>query len=306
MAEAAEAPKQQEMGVLEGAPDLTALIGSADKLFIHQKVGLLEGVTQGCFEQKNEYKILDQNEQLIMQAKENSSCCTRMICAPNHSTMIYIEKPNGETLLSIERKGNQCCACPQKCLGCCCILTDCCKDGITVYPGKVEGDAGYLENAPTPISMLKQPVCGGGMWPKLDTYPKGDPSAEISHRFSGPCCFGGCSELCVTSTYKYQTVGGEDVGEIVHLTPKTCEDVCKEMCTDVDKFSVSFDQKATITDRATVLSGAFLIDYMFFGIIFISPHNFLRLKHTSEFSAGSKKIFIQKFDIILNLFLFFF
>jgi hypothetical protein len=264
----AEAPPQQTMGGLqmtfEGkeTQQLTELLASTNFVEIHQKLDLLEAVTQGCCEKKNTYRIMDDKEQQILTALESSSGCTRCCCAPHHSTMIFINDQSGNTLLSIERQGCQF-PIPLKCLGGgCCVCMDCCKDGIAVYNGKVEGDPGEIEAKP--IFHLKEAACGGEkfLWPIL--WVQKDLESEPVGQIRGPFIFGGCSELCMTATWDMDTKDGQRLAEIVHMTPKSCEDVVKEICTDVDKFRINYNSAAGQMDRTTALAGSLLVDYMFF------------------------------------------
>merc|ERR1719265_1105308 len=100
---------------------------------------------------------MNDKDEHVMTAQEKSPGCARCCCAPNHSTLVYIKKAGSdETWMTIERPG---CGCPpQKCIGggCPTLPMDCCKDGITVYDGYVEGEVGDLQNAPAPIVMLKE------------------------------------------------------------------------------------------------------------------------------------------------------
>jgi len=272
----ASAPDQQNMAAESGelSPTmlrLQELMGDSSRLEVHQKLNLLEAVTQGMCEMANGYKIMKDVEGEepvhILSAREDSQCLTRCCCAPHHSTLVKIEDAeDAKVLLTLERIGCAC-PCPQKCLGQCPICCDMCADNITVYEGNIEGTPGNLENAPVPVTMLKQPMCGGGIFPKLMEYPKGDDSGGSSsspHYFQGPCIFGGCSELVMPATYRYKTQDKTEVAALVHMTPKTCYDVFLEICTDVDKFEIKYEPTATMADRATVLAGAFLVDYMFF------------------------------------------
>lgn len=281
-APAAEAPPQEQMeehgadravdeSLSKELQRLQQLIGYTNRLEVVQAVNLLEAVTQGMCEMANGYKIFDMPDASqagthILNAHEKSAFCTRCFCAPFHSTLVTIAetKPNGgEVLLTLERKGLQC-GCPQKIIGVCCICHDCCADGLTVYEGNIQGDPGDLQNAPTPLTMLKQPYCGGGFWPKLMEFPGGDDSLEPQHYFQGPCIFGGCSELCIPATFRYNTKDEVEIATLVHMVPKTIGDVIKEICTDSDKFEVLYMPEATMADKVTVLASAFLLDYMFF------------------------------------------
>jgi hypothetical protein len=244
--------------------ELSKLIGGSNKLLVEQSFSLLEAISGGMCEMNNQYRITNEDGVDILHAQEQAQGCARCCCAPHHSTKVYISNAtNGDTLLTIERPGMDC-PCPQKCLGNQCVCCDFCADGINVYEGHVDGNPGELVAAPEPLVMVKQPVCGGGMTPTLNVYPKGQVDAPFSHQIKGPTCFGGCSECCCKSTFEYKDAGGNKVGDIVHLTPSDCGEVCKTLFTDVDKFELKFTEATTPQDKATTLASAILVDYMFF------------------------------------------
>eukprot|EP00930_Biecheleria_cincta_P067210 TRINITY_DN5364_c0_g1_i1.p1 TRINITY_DN5364_c0_g1~~TRINITY_DN5364_c0_g1_i1.p1 ORF type:complete len:404 (-),score=60.71 TRINITY_DN5364_c0_g1_i1:223-1434(-) len=260
-------PVQQQMeGSASGArvQELSSLIGNSQKLLVEQSFSLLEALTGGACERNNQYRITNEAGEDILHAQEDSNGCARCCCAPHHSTKVYITNAQtNETLLTIERLGLDF-PCPHKCLGNRCICCDCCADGITVYEGHVFGDAGDLTAAPEPMVMVKQPICGGGLTPTLNVYPKGQVEAPFSHQITGPTLFGGCSECCCKSTFEFKGANGQHAGNIVHLVPTTCDEVCDAFCTDVDKFELQFQQTATPMDKATALASAILVDFMFF------------------------------------------
>jgi hypothetical protein len=248
--------------------ELAEILSKTQSLEIHQKFDWVEALTQGCCERNNKYKIFDAGGAEILAAKEYSPGCTRCCCAPYHSTMVYIEKPDGERLVSIER---QACACPtpHKCVGGWCTCMECCKDGIKVYDGEVKGEAGNLENPPPPIFTLKEAFCGGDkcLFPKLYIHSGEDEKPVGS--IVGPHCFGGCSELCVTATWNMSTntpdnPEGKPLAEIKHLTPSDCTQICQEICSDTDRFRITYTENAGQMDRTTALASSILVDYMFF------------------------------------------
>ena len=42
---------------------------------------------------------------------------------------------------------------------------------------------------------------------------------QLSQPGGGPCCFGGCSELCCESKFMYRTLDGRDVSRVRKLVP---------------------------------------------------------------------------------------
>lgn len=261
MEKPAAAPEQEEMD----PNSLEGLLSKSNKLFIDQKLDLLEAVTQGICERANSYKIMTEEKEHILTAKEVSPGLARCCCAPYHSTLITFERESDkEVLLTLERQGCNLPTC-QRCPGCCCACMDFFKDNIKIYPGKVEGTVGELTDAPPPIAFIEQATCGGGIWPKLNIFPDGDNTGDSSHTITGPACFGGCSELCMTATYTIENnKTGTSSATLTHLTPKDAQAVMEEICTDVDHFAVEFNAGTSGKERVLSLGAAMLLDYMFF------------------------------------------
>jgi hypothetical protein len=148
---------------------------------------------------------------------------------------------------------------------CCCACHDgCCNDGVVVHEGDVDHKQGNccgitVENQDKAISKILQ---SNTMTPQLDVYAEVD-SAEPYASITGPCCFGGCSEMCCSSEFKYQK-GDTPIATMTKLAPKTCGECCTECCTDADRFSVNFEDNIEAEEKANSLAAVFLSDYMFF------------------------------------------
>ena len=100
-----------------------------------------------------------------------------------------------------------------------------------------------------------------GCTPTLDVFPaQGEtPYAQIT----GPTLFGGCSELCCESHFRY-TSDGTEAGQVTHLTPKSPGEVFKAICTDSDNYGIEFAPGASEVDKANMIASSILLDYMFF------------------------------------------
>ena len=59
-------------------------LDASNSLVIEQEMELLEVLTGGAIETANRYKIYTDNSGLQFWAKEESDCCSRQLCAPNH------------------------------------------------------------------------------------------------------------------------------------------------------------------------------------------------------------------------------
>jgi hypothetical protein len=105
---------------------------------IEQQTHLLEAATQGLIEQSNEYKIFTNEGMHILNATEESGCCERTCCHPNHNLTLHLRIPS-----SIATNPNQyqqqqqqqqadvfTILKPFKC--CCCACCSCCQKEITV------------------------------------------------------------------------------------------------------------------------------------------------------------------------------
>eukprot|EP00929_Paragymnodinium_shiwhaense_P113983 TRINITY_DN82291_c0_g1_i1.p1 TRINITY_DN82291_c0_g1~~TRINITY_DN82291_c0_g1_i1.p1 ORF type:complete len:317 (+),score=83.67 TRINITY_DN82291_c0_g1_i1:74-1024(+) len=260
LAENAVAPEQLEMQDQDNS--LRGILSRTNKVYIDQKFDMIEAATMGMCERPNKFKIMDDEKNHILSAREETSCMARCCCAPYQNGMVFVTsaKDEQEVLLTLERKGCDF-PMPVRCPGLCCACMDMFKDNITMYAGKVEGKAGSIEAAPEPIAMVEQQTFGGGLWPKLNVR-KGD---DVTHTIEGPCCFGGCSELCIPATYRMiSTKSDAEVATLEHMTPKDPAAACQEMVSDADHFNVEFTSSTSPDDRIIALGSSILIDYMFF------------------------------------------
>jgi len=284
-------------GEVSGTPGLKGLVaalnmpdGSAGVLDMRQHWSGLEAFTGGAYEKANIYDIHhcppDPNdkaakfapESKVAQIVAHSTTCERTCCAPGHSLMLHVNDRAGNTMVTIQRPGW---GTGKYCLnhGAC---ANCCRDEIIVHEGRVDAEAtcclcchfnfccfkhfdgcGQRVLKPSPVSKASVPFLGGGCKPQIDVFEDHD-SARPNRRVNGPCCFGGCSELCCESKFVYKTLDGRDVGRVRKLVPSSCKDACLEMFTDSDKYSMEFYQGSTNEEKANTIGLALLLDYMFF------------------------------------------
>ena len=63
--------------------------------------------------------------------------------------------------------------------------------------------------------------------------------------------------------------------QVTHLTPKSFGEVFKAMCTDSDNYGIEFAPGASEVDKANMIAGSVLLDYMFFeidnGLVHVNP-----------------------------------
>jgi len=274
-----------------GLVGMAQLLGGADKIHINQRVMMLEALSGGCFEQSNKFdiRIGDKEGATVMVANEVSKPWTRICCDPNHSAFVYFAPAydQNNVILTMERQGCKCdgcfdvmCLCnsPKPCTGGACYTChDMCVEEVTLHDGMVTGEPGVeLQNA-RPLAVIRQPMqcCTppmDGCTPTLDVFPaQGEaPYAQIT----GPTLFGGCSELCCESHFRY-TSDGREAGQVTHLTPKSPGEVFKAICTDSDNYGIEFAPGASEVDKANMIAGSVLLDYMFFeidnGLVHVNP-----------------------------------
>lgn len=164
--------------------------------------------------------------------------------------------------MTLERKGMECFKCcwsPRPCLNCF-SCSECCTEEVIIHDGGVFGKVGELEN-PNPVAVLRQPMqcCKpGGCTPTVHVYPATSADVDPVATITGPTCFGGCSELCFQSNFRYSSTTDGDV-RIQHLIPRSIGEVCKAICTDSDNYVLEFPPSASPETRAQALASAFLL-----------------------------------------------
>jgi hypothetical protein len=234
--------------------------------------------------------------QHILQAREKTGYWTRACCAPYHSFMVEISFPDkpDQVAYTIQRPGRKAC-CPagfwcgemgsaKPCIGYGACMP-CCADEMTVHKGDIKAGedcmdepSGIKEGKADPIYQARQPPgCQVMFEPGVDVF-KGDGSdgSEPVVKIRGPMCFGGCSELCCDNHFYAKNDKDVQIGEVKKLHPEGCVDLCKEICTEADNYSL--DMKGSAPDeRAAIFVGALLTDYMFFemdhGLCHYDQHN---------------------------------
>jgi len=261
---------------LTGLQGLAGFLGNSAKLEVNQKIRLAEALTGGCCEQQNifDVKLEGRDGPRVLTAKEKSSCCDRVCCKPYHSFLIHLSPTYDEeqVLITLERKGcefSKCCFSPKCCLPYC-SCSECCTEEIVIHEGKATGKPSKLVGG-NPVAVIKQPMqcCASrGCTPTLEYFHNDGKTKEDPPfaKIVGPTCFGGCSELCFTSSFTYSSASGSDSASIVHLTPRSCGEFCKACCTDSDNYAIDLSATKTPEAKAHALLGSLVLDTMFFEI----------------------------------------
>lgn len=252
-------------------------LATNNHLYIEQKIRWIEAITDGCCEQNNKYVVYnEEGGQVLFGVMEDSDCCNRCFCAPDHTFDLHmIGAENGQinwkeaswtgpTLL--HREG--CCS---KCLSCF-SCNESCQHVGDVFPDAQESIQRF---------RMEEKLCNG-CTPEIVIYAVGganDGSDWPMAVLSGPCMFGGCMELCSDFYYDVSTCDDsadlstkeENMGNIAtirKIKPDGCCALCLECCTDIDRFSVNFQEGFAYNNdpnfKTCVLSSLFYLDFMFF------------------------------------------
>jgi len=189
---------------------------------------------------------------------------------------------NQPVLFTVQRNGgHRCCfKCPCKLLSCP-VLFNCCADGAHIYagntpghptkPGKEEG-LPYPAPAETLIGSVTQPIFGGCCIPFL-ALRDGPDAAEPFGKTTGPCFFGGWSEMCCDFRFKVSKFTSSrdsaDIGMITKRAPVTGAQAAATLCCngDADIFSMEYNPAAADTtpqQKVVALSSLLMTDYMIF------------------------------------------
>lgn len=129
-------------------------IGSSSSVVIDQQSNLLESCCKCfgccCADTQNSYKIMvkgnNDSNAAEYYVKEDSSCCGRMLCNPNHAMKLHVShKKDQPEILTIHRP-----------FSCCCFAVGPCQKDITIKRSPDEV-----------IGYVTQPCCGG----KTITFP---------------------------------------------------------------------------------------------------------------------------------------
>lgn len=237
---------------------------NASSVYVTQKPSRLEGFTCGCIQIQNEYvaRQNDKDGEIIFTAKEKSGFWERCCCSPHHSMMIHVKDPNDEDMFTLERQG----CCKAKPFLCCCPWMDCCTDEIVVHKGRVEGLPGETNNPHEMFSVKQSRGCEGHLCkPQAKVFTESN-KTEPETTITGPMVFGGLSEFIWESRWEATsgTSLNDSKGHVTKLVPRDMEDAFEQLLMAKDTYKVDFNAGITAKEKASMLVGALLIDYMYF------------------------------------------
>ncbi|XP_077987657.1 phospholipid scramblase 1-like [Glandiceps talaboti] len=209
-----------------GVPSGLGVLGDIDYLRIQQT---LESLGAGC-NSSNEYRISTKQGQQVFFAREHTTCCSRFWCGPARKFDMAIENENGDEVLHLVR--------PIRCDACCCC---CCLEKIMIQTpiGEI---LGYVKQ--------KCSLCGA-------SYEVVDADDEQLFTIKSPACPCRCYD---DSLFPIIDDEDDEVGNI----RKQWGGKKRYANMDHENFNITFPEGADIKTKATILGGAFLINFMYF------------------------------------------
>ena len=194
---------------------------------------------------------------------------------------LYAAQP---VLFTIQRNdGVRCCyKCPCKLLSCP-VLCSFCQDGVHVYAGttpnhpedpKKELGRPYglpQELAHKLMGSVEQPIFGGCCIP-FQALRDGPDVNEPFGKTTGPCFFGGWSEMCCDFAFNVSRFTSDrnsaDLAKITKRAPVTASQAAATLCCngDADVYSLEYNPQGNMTPQQKVvgISSLLLIDAMYF------------------------------------------
>jgi len=194
---------------------------------------------------------------------------------------LYAAQP---VLFTIQRNdGVRCCyKCPCKLLSCP-VLCSFCQDGVHVYAGttpnhpedpKKELGRPYglpQELAHKLMGSVEQPIFGGCCIP-FQALRDGPDVNEPFGKTTGPCFFGGWSEMCCDFAFNVSRFTSDrnsaDLAKITKRAPVTASQAAATFCCngEADVYSLEYNPQGNMTPQQKVvgISSLLLIDAMYF------------------------------------------
>ncbi|ODM96247.1 Phospholipid scramblase 2 [Orchesella cincta] len=215
-------------GNARGGNHLRAL-ASTERVIIKQKKEWLE-IVLGC-ETQNHYDVLNEQNEIIFSAHENSDFCMRCWCGPLRPITVDVRDEDGNTIILLDRP----LACQEICFPCCMQ-----RMSVSSPPGNMIGS----------ISQK------WGFKPQLHIRDEGNSVVFI---IKGPLCQFSCR--CGDVDFPiYASDGQSECGKI----SKRWRGVFHEGFTDADVFGVKFPPGINTYMKTLLIGATFLVDYMYF------------------------------------------
>ena len=233
------------------------VLDASNSWFIEQDMELLEALAN-C-ETSNSYKIYTDNGGLQFHAVEDSDCCERMFCQPNHGLTLNVhsavpgnqyadamhgrKNPQGPILFTLTKPFA--CNCP--------ALFPVCQKEATMK----------VANGMTDIGYIQQPFLGGGITPTLNIYDK-QGGTQLG-TLLGPCIIG----TMFSTKFDLFDISGQHVATFEKKGVSDLEDFGREAISDADKFTVQWNKfnghkRVDTKLKSAMLGTALFLDYLFF------------------------------------------
>ncbi|XP_062512040.1 phospholipid scramblase 1-like [Corticium candelabrum] len=213
----------------EGVPQGLEYLTQVDQLLVHQLVQIVQVLTG--FETENKYVIKNSMGQQVYYAAEMSDCCERQFCGPKRSFSMSIVDNLGREVIHLER--------PFRCGGCLCP----CSLNVLEVQAPAGTVIGYVNEKYTCFNPQ---------------FHVSDATGSQQMFIQGPCWYCKCC-----SDVDYQILNQENGVQVGTLTSQW-SGFCQETFTGTGNFSVTFPMDLTWQMKATLLSAAFLVDFMYY------------------------------------------
>jgi len=188
-----------------------------------------------------------ESSQIILEAHEESDCCDRTCCAPQHNAVLnFMDVRPGVPAGTVAFQAHK----PFKffnLFSCC----DCCRgEMVTALP---DG---------TKLGTVREAKCAGCA-PELEVMDRNDAHFATATGPSG--CFGGLMDCCVESVFSLKNPQtNQPFGQIVKKKPAGISERLASLISTGDVFTLEVPADVDLERRANLLAGVLLVDYMFF------------------------------------------
>lgn len=212
-----------------GCPPGLEYLTQIDQLLVHQKVEVLEMITD--WEMNNVYIVKNSMGQQVFVANEENNIFTLHMWGPARPFTINLYDNMRQQVLTLTR--------PLRCNMCC---FPCCLQQLEVQspPGN-------------PIGYVVQ-----NWHPVLPKFTILNEMREPQLKIRGPCCDCRCMSDVVFE------VTSLDESAVVGQISKQWGGFLQEGFTDADNFGISFPMDLDVKMKAVMVGACFLIDFMFF------------------------------------------
>ena len=238
------APGVGQQSVISGCPPGLEHLAVAHRIKIKQQLELTEVLTG--IETANHYVLLNEKNQQIYVAAEQSDCLLRCCCGASRAfDMLLIDNQRVEVARLSRRY--RCCG-----AGWCSCWPRCCLQRVDVTrSGQL---LAVVTQDPRPCSSSFSVRTATG--PTAVRVRRGCCRCAVSVPCCG-CCCPGCREVAFT-------ISAEEDGRQLGTVTKKWGGVTREALTDADSFLVEMQRDLDVSLKAGLLGTVFLIDFMFF------------------------------------------